>query len=144
MNKVNDEIQIRQQIDDFVKAFRTRDANLMMSLYAREMVAFDVVPPLQDAGTETYKKVWEETFKHFRDPIDIQVSDLNIITGDNVAFSYKLLHLHATMADGHNVDFWERMTLCFCKIHGKWLIMHEHVSVPVDLATGKAALNLRP
>jgi len=30
------------------------------------------------------------------------------------------------------------------KIKGKWLIVQEHVSVPVDLATAKADLNSKP
>jgi len=36
------------------------------------------------------------------------------------------------------------MTLCFKKIDGNWLIAHEHVSVPADLASGRAALDLKP
>jgi len=30
------------------------------------------------------------------------------------------------------------------KIHGKWLIVQEHVSVPVDLNTGKPDLLSKP
>lgn len=143
-NKADDEAHIRQQIENFVKAFRTRDINLMMSLYAPKMVSFDLVPPLEDKGTDVYRKVWEETFKHFSGPIDIQTDDLNIMTGDNTAFSYNLLHLRATTAGGQKVDFWERMTLGFRKIDGLWLIEHEHVSVPVDLENRKAVMDLRP
>jgi ketosteroid isomerase-like protein len=108
------------------------------------MVAFDIVPPLSDTGADSYRKTWEETFKCFDGPIGIEMRDLNIVTGDNVAFSYKLLHINTAMANGQKVDFWERMTFCFVKTNEKWLIMHEHVSVPADLATGKAALTLKP
>ena len=139
-----DQIHIRRQIGDFVKAFRGRDINLMMSLYAPGMVAFDIVPPLRDVGTATYKKTWEKTFRQFAGPINIETRDVNIVTGSGVAFSYMLFHIQATMANGHKVDFWERMTLCFRKINSKWLIAHEHVSVPADLATGRAVLTLTP
>ena len=37
-----------------------------------------------------------------------------------------------------------RVTDCYRKIDGKWLITHEHVSVPVDLATAKADLASKP
>lgn len=30
------------------------------------------------------------------------------------------------------------------KINGKWLIVHEQLSVPVDLASGKAMMDLKP
>jgi nucleoside 2-deoxyribosyltransferase len=46
--KGNDEAQIRKQMDNFIKAFRTKDLNLMMFLYATGFVAFDIVPPLQE------------------------------------------------------------------------------------------------
>ena len=139
-----DEMRIRQQIDNFVKAFRSRDINLMMSLYAPGMVAFDIVPPLQDVGISTYRKTWGKTFKQFDGPVNIEIRDLSIVTGGDAAFSYMLFHIQATMSNGHKVNFWERMTLCFRKANSKWLIVHEHVSVPADLATGKAALNLTP
>ena len=30
------------------------------------------------------------------------------------------------------------------KINGKWLIVHDHISVPIDFDSGKAALDLKP
>jgi ketosteroid isomerase-like protein len=138
------EAQIGKQIDNFIRAFRSRDVNLMMSLYAQGMITFDIVPPLQDAGANCYRKTWEKTFKRFDGPIDIELRDLNIAASNDMAFSHKLLHLKAAMVNGQTVDFWERMTLCFRKINGEWLITHEHVSVPANLATGKAALELKP
>lgn len=143
-NKANDEAQIRQQIDNFVKAFRTKDLNLMMSLYAPEFVAFDIVPPLQQVGTDTYRNVWEKVFAFFQHPIDFETRDLSIVTGADVAFSRQLLRLQTTLPNGQKVDRWERLTFGFCKIDGVWLIAHEHVSVPADLFSGKAVLDLQP
>jgi uncharacterized protein (TIGR02246 family) len=143
-NKASDEAQIRQQIDSFVKAFRARDVNLMMSLYAPEFISFDIVPPLQYVGRDAYRKVWEETFALFRDPIDIEIRDLNIITGNDVAFSHQLLRLHATRTNGQQTDYWERLTFCFRKLDDKWLLTHEHVSVPINFESGRAVLNLKP
>jgi ketosteroid isomerase-like protein len=36
------------------------------------------------------------------------------------------------------------VTDVYRKIHGKWLIFHEHVSFPVDLATGQADVLSKP
>lgn len=142
--KANDEGQVRQQVDGFVEAFRTRNINLMMSLYAPGFVAFDIVPPLQEVGTDRYRKVWEQVFTFFQGPILFETRDLSITAGSDVAFSRQLLRLQATMMNGQQVDRWERLTLCFQKIDDKWLIVHEHVSVPADLMSGKAVLNLKP
>lgn len=143
-NKTSDEAQVRQQIDNFVKAFRTKDLNLMMSLYAPEFVAFDIVPPLQQAGTDTYRAVWEKVFAFFQDPIDFETRDLSITAGTDVAYSHQLLRLQTIMPNGQKSDRWERLTFCFRKIDGVWLITHEHVSVPADLISGRAVLDLQP
>jgi len=144
ISKSGDEDEIRRQIDHFVTAFCTKDLDLMMSLYAPEMVSYDIVPPLQDAGRDTYKNVWEKTFTLFGDSIDIDIRDLRISTGGNVAFSHNLLRIHGTKANGQKIDYWERLTLCFRKIDNNWLVVHEHVSVPVDFENGKAMVDLKP
>jgi ketosteroid isomerase-like protein len=142
--KADEEVKIRRQIDTFLKAFRNKDLNLMMSLYAPEFVAFDIVPPLQVAGRNEYKKVWEHAFNFFRDVAEFETSGLHIITGDDVAFSHQLFRIQATMANGQKVDRWERLTFGFRKTDGEWLIVHEHVSVPADLFNGTAVLDMKP
>ena len=42
------------------------------------------------------------------------------------------------------MDMWIRATSGLRKIKGKWLIVHDHVSVPADMATGKSAMDLKP
>jgi hypothetical protein len=37
-----------------------------------------------------------------------------------------------------------RPLACFHKIDGRWLIVHLQASVPVDLASGKAVVDLKP
>jgi len=143
-NKVVEEAKVRQQMDNFVKAFTAKDLNLMMSLFAPGMISFDIIPPLQYAGSDAYRKVWKETFALFTDPIHIGIRDLHVISNEDLAFSYCFLRLNATMTNGKKIDYWERLTCCFQKIDNKWLIVHEHVSLPADLKTGKAVMNLTP
>lgn len=70
--------------------------------------------------------------------------DRKIVVGDGVAFSYNLDRVSGTLKDGGESDMWVRVTDCYRKINGKWLIAREHVSVPVDLESGEAALDLKP
>ena len=142
-NKASDETQIRDQINSFVKAFCSKDVNLMMSLFSPGMVSFDIIPPLQYVGSDAYRKVWQETFALFENSIDIEIRDFNITSDENVAFSHGFLRLRATMMNGQKTDYWERLTFCFEKINDKWLIVHEHVSLPVDLKTGKSVIDLK-
>jgi hypothetical protein len=39
---------------------------------------------------------------------------------------------------------WVRVTFCFQKINGDWLITHDQASVPLDLASGKGVTDLEP
>jgi uncharacterized protein (TIGR02246 family) len=143
-NKKHDEAQIKRVIEDGVKAVRDRDIEGVMSLYAQEVVSFDIVPPLQYIGADAFRKPWEDVFSVYRGPIDYQVHDLNITVGDDVAFTHSLNRISGTLISGQKTDLWMRWTACFRKINGKWLIVHHQISVPVDLRNGKAVLDLKP
>jgi ketosteroid isomerase-like protein len=102
--------------------------------------SFDIEPPLQYVHT----KHWKLTFAAYRGPIDYEMRDLSVTAGDDVAFAHSLNHVRGTMKNGRKTDLWVRWTACFRKSEGKWMIMHDHVSVPVQLETGKALLDLQP
>jgi uncharacterized protein (TIGR02246 family) len=143
-NKQNDEAEIKRVIERGVEGIRNKDIDGVMSMYAPDLVSFDIVPPLQYVGTDAYRKQWGEVFSTFPGPINYEVVDLDITVGDDVAFAHSFNRLSATMSNGQKVGNWLRWTACFRKIDGKWLIAHMQASVPVDLATGRAVLDLKP
>ena len=143
-NKKNDEAEIQRAIEGYVEALRARDIDGVMSIYAPELVSFDLVPPLQYVGADAFRKVWEEVFSSFQGPIGYEIHDLSITVGDDVAFTHSLNRISGTMNTGQKTDLWLRSTACFRKINGKWLIVHHQNSVPVDLETGRAVLSLKP
>lgn len=48
------------------------------------------------------------------------------------------------MTDGQTSDYWFRWTACLRRIDGRWLIVHDHTSLPTDFASGGAAQDLQP
>ena len=142
----NDEAEIRQLLDRWAKAFRARDLNGIMSIYepGEALVAFDVVPPLQYVGSDAYKRDYQDFLAQYQGSIDIGYRDLRITIGDGVAFSHGLERISGTMKNGQKSELWVRFTECYRKINGHWLAIHDHISVPVDLDSGKAVLNLKP
>src|SRR5215471_7929686 len=134
-NKKNDEAEIKRVIEGGVEALRARDIDGIMSMYAPDLVSFDIVPPLRYLGTDAYRKRWEETFSSFQGPIGYEIADLSITVGDDVAFGHSLNRISGTLTTGQQTDLWLRWTVCFRKINGQWLIVHTQVSVPVDLET---------
>ena len=139
-----DEAQIRALIDDRANAVRAKDVKGAVSSIDPDVVTFDVVNPLQHIGSDASGKRAEEWFSSFEGPIGFEIRDLSITAGDQVAFSHGLSHVSATRADGSQLDMWWRTTACFRKIDGKWMVTHEHNSVPFDPQTGKASLDLKP
>ncbi len=134
---------IQDLIDGLVKAIRAKDINGVMSVFAPEVVSFDLGPPLQHRGGEPFTKRWQELFESYQTAIDYEVRDLSVTTGDDIAFSHSLNRISGTMKNGQKTERWLRWTACYRKTSGQWLIVHEHVSVPVDL-NGKAVLDLQP
>jgi ketosteroid isomerase-like protein len=74
----------------------------------------------------------------------MEFHDVKIFVGHGVAFAYCLERLNGTLKSGQKSDVWVRVTSGFQKINGKWLNIHDHVSVPVDFNSGKAMLDLKP
>jgi ketosteroid isomerase-like protein len=137
------EALIRQRVEDLVKALRAKDIDGLMSLYASDLVSFDLAPPLHSFGAAGKRRAWQEAFAAFSGPIAYEVRDLNVTTNGELAFVHSLNHVDATLATGH-IDMWLRWTACFRQIDGVWLVVHDHVSVPIDPVHGKAVLNLTP
>ena len=65
------------------------------------------------------------------------------VQGD-LAIATGLERLSGTLTNGEKSSVWARFTSVFHKSNGKWLDIHDHVSVPTDLASGKARLDLNP
>ncbi len=138
------EALIRQRIEDLAKAIRAKDIDGVMSLYASNVVSFDIVPPLRYVGADGKRRAWQEVFAAYPGSIVYEVRDLNVTMNGELAFVHSVNHVKGTLASGHISDLWLRWTACFRRIDGVWLVVHDHVSVPADLAHGQAVLNLTP
>jgi uncharacterized protein (TIGR02246 family) len=141
-----DEAQIRDLYDRWAKAFRAHDVDGIMAVYAPgdAVVAYDIVPPLQYVGNDAYRKDYQGFFALYNGPLDVEFRDLRIVAGNNVAFINALERISGTLKSGQKSDIWLRATSGLRKMNGKWLIVHDHISVPTDFNTGKALLDLKP
>ena len=136
-----DEAAIRALEDNFVAAFNSGDVDAIMKNYVQDnsLVVFDVVPRKHYRGADAYRADWVEFFTHFSGRPKIELTDLGITADGNVGFGHSFQHITGTDKQGHPVDRRVRVTDGYRKVDGKWLIAMEHISVPVDIATGKAA-----
>lgn len=142
----NDEQAIRAMLQRYVAAVNAKDIDRIMSVYipGESLVAFDAVPPRQFVGAKAYRKDYEEFLGSFPGPIKYSISDLSITAAGTLGYSHMIESWMLTDKAGTRVPFVLRVTDVYRKIKGKWLIVHEHVSWPVDPATGKADLLSKP
>ena len=140
----SEEAEIHGLIEGTTAAVRAKDAAALASYYASGVLSFDVVNPLQYVGAVEVERRAADWFSSWRGSIDYEIRNLTVSLGDESAFYHSINHVTGTKTDGHHVDMWWRATVGCQKLNGKWMITHLHSSVPFDMNTGQASIDLRP
>jgi ketosteroid isomerase-like protein len=135
----NDDPEIHLLETRFALAFNTKNLDAIMKCYVpgNDLFVFDVGVPRQHVGWEDYKKDWQDFLARFSGPIHFTISELSVTSDGKIAYGHSIQHLSGTMTDGSPADMTVRVTDVYRKIDGKWLIVQEHVSVPIDFSAGK-------
>lgn len=142
----DDKSEITAAEHGLLDAIKSKDVDKIMSYYAPDenLFVYDVVPPRQYVGAKAYRKDWEDLFAAYPGPVETGINDLNVSADRTLGYARLTSYFAATDKDGKKTEMNVRTTDVFRKIGGKWLIVHEHNSVPVDLVTGKADLLSKP
>ncbi|WP_051158265.1 YybH family protein [Nocardia carnea] len=139
-----DEAAIRRQIGKLIEGLQAGDLAAVQEVYTTDIVSFDIEPPLQHVGTAAKLENWARVFQAF-EQVTYEVRDLAVTVGDDVAFGYAFARLSGKLKSGSATNgMWVRVTYGMQKIDGTWLIAHDQVSVPLDVASGRGAVDLEP
>ena len=139
-----DEAAIRALEARFAAGVNAKSVDAIMKVYTPDVFVYDVVPPRQYAGAAAYRKDWEAFMGGFKGPVKFDVADLAVEIVGTVAWSHSIQHAVGVDPAGQPNDVTVRVTDVYRKTAAGWRIVQEHVSVPVDLATGKADLQSKP
>jgi ketosteroid isomerase-like protein len=144
--RADDKADIQALENRIVAGIQAKDPDAIMSNYfpGDSLVVFDIIPPRQYTGSDAYKKDWAGVFAGCADAPKFDISDLVITADGKLGFSHSIQHFACTDAKGAKTEMTMRATDAYRKVKGKWLIVHEHYSAPIDLATGKADLTSKP
>lgn len=125
-SNTENENQIRKLLIDWETATKTGNDDVVLSNHSADLLIFDVLAPLQYKSAEAYRKSWEDWRpKDEVEPL-FKMHELKITKGETVAFAHCLIEC----GQKPNVD-WVRATFCLTKTDGKWIINHQHGSMPV-------------
>ena len=142
--RTREDAQIRECMDAWAQALRAKNIDALMAHYAPDTLTFDLMP-LETLGADAYRKNFEAWFASVQGPIDYEMRDLRITMRDDVAFCHYLGRVKSTRTTGEKTDYEVRVTAGFRKMNGRWMITHEHVSLPFkNRQTLLAALGLQP
>ncbi|MGW0004241.1 YybH family protein [Nocardia grenadensis] len=139
-----DEAALRRLLDTVIDGLRAADLEALRQLYTSDVVSFDIEPPLQHVGTAAKMANWAKVFQ-LLDHVTYEIRDAAFTVGDDVAFGHAFARLGGTLKNGAAMSgMWVRVTFGLRKIDGTWLIAHDQVSVPFDIADGRGVVDLEP
>lgn len=144
MTNSNNETSIRALIEARAKAVHAGDLDTLVADLAEDIVSYDVVDPMCRKGKESSRTRASEWLTAYDGPVRWENRDVQITADGDAAFSHSLSRVTGKLRTGTEIDMWFRTTLGFRRIGGRWLITHEHGSVPFNPETGKASLGLKP
>ena len=140
-NSANDsrcEQEIRQAIADQQRAICQKNIDSIVARYADEAVVFNVKPPFQIKDKTAWRHEWESSLAHFPASFGCETKDVKIIPHGGIAVAHYLYRFTGMPFD----PSWIRNTAVYRNIDGRWLIVHEHGSVPFDPETSQAVFAL--
>ncbi|GIH15470.1 YybH family protein [Rugosimonospora africana] len=124
------EFEVRALLSNRVDACVEKDIDRLMSLYSPDIVYYDVVTPLRFAGAAEVRRNFVRWFDEYDGPIGLETHELTVATSADVGFAH-MLHLDSgTRNNGILGAVWVRSTVCCQRSNGRWLITHEHISMP--------------
>ena len=145
-SRANDEADVNASVQHLVAAVNAKDLNGIMAYYSPDesLFVFDALPPRQYVGAAAYRKNWEGFLAAYPGALHAEVTDWKTEAEGSLAYGHGIFRTTGQDKDGTPLDLTLRVTDVYRKANGKWLVVHEHVSWPVDLTTGKADLMSKP
>lgn len=129
---MSSESEIRALLENRVEASQVKDVDRLMELYAPDVVYYDVVPPMRFAGLDEVRRNFVRWFDEYDGPIELETRELTVGAGVDVAFAHMLHMDSGKRKNGLQTSIWVRSSLGFRRKGGRWLITHEHISVPIN------------
>jgi ketosteroid isomerase-like protein len=112
----------------------------VVGTWDKDVVWYDIKPGEVD-GLAAVRADFDQQIAHVKN-IRTKILRIKIVADTHIGYAYSTQHLVAYGVNGApDVDFTFRETDCFQKKAGKWTLMHQQISLPVDLTSGKAVLD---
>jgi uncharacterized protein (TIGR02246 family) len=123
---------------------RARDLDGLMEEIADDVVSYEHEAPLAYTGIDAVREVCRRGLDAGPDEVDFSVPDLTVRVRDDLAVAWGLNRIVSRQDGADAVVTWSRGTRVFERRDDRWVMVHQHVSFPVDPASGAARTDLQP
>ena len=129
----SDEAQIRELIERWVAAVHGGDLEAVVKDHADDMVMFDVPPPYGGIrGIDAYRASWSPLSAWQATGAAFEIQSLDVAAGADIALVYGLFRCGTPDDFARNPDIRLRLTIGLQKRSGRWIVIHEHHSLPAQ------------
>ena len=128
---ITDEDQVRDLVERWITAVHRAELDVVLADHADDIVMFDVPPP--DAGVrglDAYRATWPPFLEWQSGDGVFELVELDVTAGATAAFAWALLRCGPAAEVAAHPDQRLRLTLGLEKRAGRWVVTHEHHSVP--------------
>ena len=131
--------QLAREVMAFLREWDNAIARLeiqdIVQLCRPEIRLVDV--SMEVKGVEAYQALWQQYRAFIPEGIRIERQDLNIHVTSDLAVVDGYVRVSYAVIEPIFQLGWCRVSMCLSKQQGKWQLLHQHTSVPVQLETRK-------
>lgn len=138
------EQEIRDLHEEWFAASSRKDLDAAMAPIAPGIISYEHSTPLEYTNIAAIREECRQGFDSQGDDFSWTVPDLQVIAREDLAVAWGLNRMASKSTGLSETVSWSRGTRVFRRTDRGWTMVHQHVSFPVDAATGAAAMELTP
>lgn len=133
---------VLQILDAYKAAVNAKDVDVFVSLYAPDLIAFDLWGEWSYRGIEAWRKMVTAWFGSLGDEsVVVEMDKAQVIAEPQLAVVSAFVTFKGISAEGQELRAMQnRFTWVLKNRAGEWRIVHEHSSAPIDPETSKGIL----
>ncbi len=134
-----DHTPVTRALGAYAAAVRAKDVDAFVDIYADDVHVFDAWGRWEHVGSAAWRAMATEWFGSLgTELVDVTFAEVRASIGSDVAFASAAVTYAATSAAGESLrSMTNRITVGLERTDGDWKVVHEHTSLPIDLASGR-------
>jgi uncharacterized protein (TIGR02246 family) len=131
----NQQSDIQAVLDTYAAA--ARDVDAFVALYDEDVHIFDVWSTVATRGIDAWQAMVTDWFGAHPDELaQVTFNDVEIVGAGDAAFAHGEVTFTWESVTGERLRaMTNRFTFCLAQRNGAWKIVHEHASLPIDMAS---------